>query len=122
MDERTRVLVASGDDGVRSHVRLTLGDERFEVAEAEDTDGAVRAIASAPPDLMVLDLALPGTGALAIARSVRAQPETRHARTLLLMQRSDELEEDAAGIDSVLAFPSTSFALLRKVDELLAAS
>lgn len=121
MDDRTCVLVASGDEGVRSHVRLTLGGERFEVTEAEDTDAAVREIATAMPTLLVLDLSLPGTGALAIARSVRAQPETQHARTLVLMQRSDSIAEDAPGVDSTLAFPSTSFALLRKVDELLGA-
>jgi DNA-binding response OmpR family regulator len=119
VDDRTFVLVASGDEGVRSHVRLTLGDERFDVHEAADTDDAVRAIATSTPSLLVLDLALPGTGALAIARSVRAQPETQHARTLILMQRSDTVAEDAPGVDSTLAFPSTSFALLRKVDELL---
>lgn len=119
MDERTCVLVASADDGVRSHVRLTLGDERFDVREAEDTDGAIRSIATEMPALVVMDLSLPGTGALAIARSVRAQPETAGTRMLILVRRSDAVPEDAPGVDATLAFPSTSFALMRKADELL---
>jgi DNA-binding response OmpR family regulator len=115
----TRVLVASADQGTRAQVRLTLGDDRFTVEEAPDTDGAIRAVAETLPDLTVLDLALPGAGALAFARTLRAQPETSQVRVLLLVPRGEGSPE-AAGVDATLAVPVTSFALLRKVDELVA--
>jgi DNA-binding response OmpR family regulator len=117
----TRVLVASADEGTRAQVRLTLGDDRFTVEEASDTDDAIRAVAESPPELTVLDLALPGAGAVAIARTLRTQPETSRVRVLLLVQRGQPVPDEAEGIDATLAVPVTSFALLRKVDDLVTA-
>jgi DNA-binding response OmpR family regulator len=117
----TRVLVASADEGTRAQVRLTLGDDRFTVEEASDTDDAIRAVAESPPELTVLDLALPGAGAVAIARTLRTQPETSRVRVLLLVPRGQPVPDEAEGIDATLAVPVTSFALLRKVDGLVTA-
>jgi DNA-binding response OmpR family regulator len=114
----TRVLVASPDEGIRAQVRLTLGDERFTVTEAADTDDAIRAVAGEVPALTILDLTLPAPGALAFARTLRSQPETSSVRVLLLVPRGQDTPADAEGVDASLAVPMTSFALLRKVDEL----
>lgn len=119
MSGSTSVLVASDDDGLRAQVRLTLGDERFQIAEANDTAGAIRAIVAERPDVVVVDLGLPGQGALALARSTRSQPETAGVRTLVLVPRGQQVPDDAEGIDAVLAVPSTSFAMLRKIDTLV---
>jgi DNA-binding response OmpR family regulator len=115
----TRVLVASPDEGTRSQVRLTLGADRYTVAEAADTDDAIRSVAGEIPALAILDLTLPGAGALAFARTLRSQPETAGVRVLLLVPRGAE-PPAADVIDASLAFPTTSFALLRKVDDLQA--
>lgn len=119
MADRTSVLVATGDEGLRAQAQLTLGDERFEVHVAVDTDEAVRAIAHAVPGVLILDVDLPGRGALAIARSLRSQPETASLPTLLLLPRGQTLAADAIGLDATLSTPTSSFALLRKVDLLL---
>ncbi len=120
MPATTPVLVASGDAGTRAQVLLTLGDERFTVHEAEDTDQALQVIASDLPPLIVLDAELAGAGALAVARSLRRQPETAGLRILLLSRRDAPVASDAVGVDATLALPFTAFALLRKVDGLLA--
>jgi DNA-binding response OmpR family regulator len=116
----TVVLVASPDEGTRAQVRLTLGDERFEVIEATDADDAIQVMASTVPALAVLDDQLAGAGALAVARRLRAQPETAQVRTLLLVPRGVATTGDGAEIDATMAVPMTSFALLHRVDELLA--
>ena len=121
MIDRATVLVASDDEGTRAQVRMTLGVDRFEVHEAQDTDEAIREIAERLPVVVILDLALPGRGALAVARSVRTQPETAMAKSLLLVPRGEQVAADAVGVDASLAVPTTSFALLRKVDDLLTA-
>jgi DNA-binding response OmpR family regulator len=115
------VLVASADAGLRAQVRLTLGQDRFAVTEADDTDGAIAAVATTPPVLAVLDLGLPGAGAAALARTLRAEPETAEVRTLALVPRGEEVG-DLPGVDATITVPMTSFALLRRVDELLDAS
>lgn len=119
MSSPTPVLVASGDAGTRAQVLLTLGDERFVVHEAVDTDDALRVIATELPPLVVLDVGLPGTGALAVARSLRRQPETSAIQVLLLGRRDAPVDPATPGIDATLAWPFTAFALLSKVDGLL---
>lgn len=114
----TAVLVASPDAGLRTQVALTLGDERFRVVEATDTDAAIRVIAADRPGVLVLDAALDDGGALAIARSVEAQPETSDSRVLVLTPRGDTSTATAPGVDATLALPFTGLALLRKVDGL----
>lgn len=115
----TPVVVASADEGTRAQVTLTLGTERFRFVEATDTEGAVRAIAADLPPLLVLDAQLPGAGALAIARTLRAQPETARTRVLVLVGRGDTAADHAPGVDATLAVPFTAFALLGKVEGLL---
>jgi DNA-binding response OmpR family regulator len=120
VSELTSVVVVSTDVGTRSHVRLTLGADRFEIREAEDTASAIHLVAEQQPTVMVLDLELPDGGALALARSLRSQPETEKVRTLVLVPRGGSAPEDASGIDASLMVPTTTFALLKKVDGLLA--
>lgn len=115
----TTVLVASADAGTRAQVALTLGADRFQIVEAVDTEAAVRAVAADLPPLLVLDAELPGAGALAIARTVRSQPETASSRVLVLVRRGDAALDGEPGVDATLAVPFTAFALLRKVEGLL---
>ena len=116
------VVVADDDEGIRSLVRLTLGDESFEVIEAEDATEAVRAVAQHRPDLVVVAAALPGAEGSALARSIKAQPETAHAAVLMLFDKAAPVDQDAgreAGVDEFLAKPFNAFALLKKVNQLV---
>lgn len=119
MNEPTSVVVVSTDVGTRSHVRLTLGDDRFSVREAEDVATAAHLVAQQRPGVMVLDLDLPDGGALALARNLHSQPETGAVRTLVLVPRGGAVPDGEPGIDASLMVPSTTFALLKKVDGLL---
>ncbi len=120
MHERIPVLVASADAAIRTRLRLILGDERYQVHDAPDTDAAVVALATELPAVLVADLALPGRGALALARSARLQPETASIRTLLLVAPGDEVSEELPGVDDRLVLPGSAFALLRRIEALLA--
>lgn len=117
MNERAAVVVASASDGVRAQLRLTLGDERFEVIEAGDTRSAATEIARRRPELVVLDDDL--DGAANLASSLRAQPETEGVRILLLAPR-DRAEDGLADVvDVTVGLPATPFALLRRIEGLL---
>lgn len=121
-DNVRTVLVADADEGTRSLVGLTLGNESYTVVEASDTESTLTAIATHKPDLLLLDAGLPGAGGVKISRSVKAQPETEHAKVILLFAKSAPIDEDEgndAGVDAYVAKPFTSFGLLKKVDEVL---
>jgi len=117
--DRARVVVVSPDEATRALVRLTLGEDRYEVVDHGSLDEAVRGIATATPRVLILDLALAGD-ALPLARTLREQPETADIRTLILAHRGTQAPTEAAGVDATLVVPATAFALLRKVDGLSA--
>jgi len=124
-NETTRVLVADADEGTRSLVRITLDGDSYDVTEADETDEAIRLIATRRPHLVLLDATLPGPGGVPLTRSLKSQPETRDALVVLMFSKSDPVDEEqarAAGVDEFLAKPFNAFALLKKVDGVIADS
>jgi two-component system, cell cycle response regulator DivK len=119
--DRTPVLVADADEGIRSLVALTLDGDSFEVAQAAEAGEALTSVALHRPALILVDEGLPGASGTDIARSLKAQPETGHAQVVLLFDRAAPPDQDAAraaGVDAFLAKPFNAFTLLKKVDEL----
>jgi DNA-binding response OmpR family regulator len=66
-----RLLVVEDDDPIRTALRWALEDEGYDVAEAVSGEEAVDAVATAPPDLMVVDLMLGSMDGFAVIREVR---------------------------------------------------
>ena len=69
----TRVLIVDDHRLFRSGVRAELGPEIEVVGEAEDVDSAVAAIASLEPDVVLLDVHMPGGGGQEVLRRVLGQ-------------------------------------------------
>lgn len=68
-----KVLVVDDERNIRSLLRMYLEQAGYSVIEAEDGETALHIVNSgAPPDLMVLDLMLPGVDGLEVCRQVRA--------------------------------------------------
>ncbi|MDN5856691.1 MAG: response regulator, partial [Actinomycetia bacterium] len=68
---RRRVLVVDDDERVRTVVSWQLEADGYAVAQAADGAAALEQIASDRPDLVVLDLSMPGVGGLDVLRRVR---------------------------------------------------
>ena len=66
-----RVLLVEDDHTIRSLLRLLFEDDGYEVREAADGPGALRAFASGAIDLVILDLRLPGMSGFDICREIR---------------------------------------------------
>lgn len=70
---RRTVLVVDDHSGFRASVRSLLHDGPFEViAEVEDSEAAVAAVRAHHPDVVLLDIALPGTDGFVIAERLAA--------------------------------------------------
>ncbi len=69
----TRVLIVDDHRLFRSGVRAELGPEIEVVGEAEDVDSAVAAIAALEPDVVLLDVHMPGGGGQEVLRRVLGQ-------------------------------------------------
>ena len=75
---RSRVLVVDDEPLIRWATSSTLSDAGFTVVEASDVDEARRLFESAPVDLVLLDVRLPGGNGLALMQELHGvQPECR---------------------------------------------
>jgi DNA-binding NarL/FixJ family response regulator len=92
---RTRVFLVDDHAMVRAGVRAELGDEVTVVGEAADAPTAVEGIRATTPDVVLLDVHLPGGGGRAVLETLRAElPATRW----LALSVSDAAEDVIAVI------------------------
>jgi len=127
---RPTVLVVEDDQDIARLVSLHLGDAGFEVRLAGDGTTGLADARARRPDLVVLDLMLPGTSGLDVCRALRAQPP--HVPILMLTARSTEVDRVVGlemGADDYLTKPfsvrelvARARALLRRVEALGAGS
>ena len=90
MSSRVRVVLVDDHQLVRSGVRAELGEEVDVVGEAADVDEAVRVITTERPDVVLLDVHMPGGGGAEVIRSVHPQlPAVR----FLALSVSDAAED-----------------------------
>ncbi len=85
-----RVLVADDDPVVRSIVVMNLEDEGYQVIEAADGDEAVWLARRAIPDLVVLDVMMPGLDGLDVLSILREHPNTADIPVVLVTARTGD--------------------------------
>src|SRR5262249_49279973 len=111
---RCRILVV--DDHVDSAVTLARLLRRIghEVETAHDGPGALQAAAASRPDIMLVDLGMPGMSGFEVARHIRERPELAETRLVALTgwgQPEDRIRTRQAGFDRHLVKP-VDFAVL----------
>ena len=102
------VLVVDDDADIARFVELNLRLEGFEVGIAKDSVEALAAIHEAMPDLVLLDVMMPGVDGVELTRQLRADPITSNLPIILLTakQRSaDRVAGLTAGADDYIVKP-----------------
>jgi two-component system response regulator MprA len=114
------VLVVDDDAPVRRMLERTLAAEGYAVRVAADGGAALAEVEQAAPDLLVLDVAMPGLDGLAVCRRVR---ERGLALPILLLTARDAVADRVAGLDAgaddYLVKPFAADELLARVRALL---
>jgi len=113
--ERRRILIADDHAGVRDGIRSLLEPwpEMQVVAEARTGAQALEAVRSTSPDIVIMDLSLPGLHGIDLVRSIKR--ELPEAQVLIFtMYRSEKLVREAlrAGASSYVVKGDPSFDLL----------
>jgi DNA-binding response OmpR family regulator len=85
---RPLVLVAEDDEDILEMVVFDLEDEGYEVLTARDGDGALALALERTPDLVLLDVAMPGLDGYEVTRRLRAEEATKGTPVVLLTARA----------------------------------
>lgn len=87
-----RILVVDDEEPIVELIRFNLEREGFEVIATGDGDAALKKVSSEQPDLIILDLMLPGQDGLSVCRILRNDPNTRGIPVIILSARSEEID------------------------------
>jgi DNA-binding response OmpR family regulator len=88
-----RILIVDDESAIRLICRLNLGSSGFATLEAADGDSALSMARAERPDLILLDVMLPGKDGWQVAEELAAADETRDIPILFLSARSDRTDE-----------------------------
>ena len=118
-----RILVVDDDENLRALLRTSFEMADVAVEEAESATEAARRIAERHPDVIVLDVGMPGVDGITFCRGLKSDPRTRDIPVVLLTGDADaELAGWQAGAGAFLRKPFSPLALLTTVERLAAGS
>jgi two-component system cell cycle response regulator DivK len=120
-----RILIVEDNPANMKLASLLLEGEGYEVLQAEDAEVGIRLAREAVPDLILMDVHLPGMDGLAAARLLKADPSTRGIRIVALTaltMNGDREKTEAAGCDDYISKPFHHSEFLRVVDHWLSLS
>lgn len=118
-----RILICDNEEPLRALVRAAL--DGHEVHEARDGDESLERARALRPDLIVLDMMMPGRSGLDVLEELRADPELAGIRVVMLTARaqaSDHVAAGHAGADLFMVKPFSPLRLAAAVEELLESS
>ena len=87
---KTQILVVEDEADIRELVRYNLERENFAVTAAESGEAGLKAVAKKKPDLILLDLMLPGKDGLQICRELKQSSASLDIPVVMLTARGEE--------------------------------
>jgi DNA-binding response OmpR family regulator len=103
-----RILFVDDDPGMRTLVTMNLESEGFLVSTAEDGDAGLEAVERLHPDLVVLDVMMPGRDGIEVLTEMRARSEVERIPVVLLTAKAtdpDVWQGWSAGADYYMTKP-----------------
>ena len=122
MNSRPRVLIVDDEPNIVLSLQFLLSREGYEIDIARDGESALEIAARNPPDLVVLDLMLPGLDGYEVCRRLRAAPATAAAKIVVVTARAREAERVRGleeGADAYVTNPFSTRELIATVGRFL---
>lgn len=119
---KQRITIVEDEPALVEVLQYNLAKEGFDVAVATDGAAGLQLIQQSLPDLVILDLMLPGLDGLQVCRQIRSGPRTQDTRVLMLTAKSEEVDEIVGfsiGADDYVSKPFKLQPLLHRIKALL---
>ena len=116
------ILIAEDEDNIALAFEFFVQRQGYRVRRVADGDAALAALQDETPDLVVLDIMLPGHTGHEICQSIRRDPSLASVRILIMTARGGKMERAKAlaiGADAFLTKPFGSTELLAQIRELI---
>ncbi len=120
---KAEILIVEDHPTMREAMRMVLEHEGFVIREAADGAAALAMVRENPPDLVFLDLNIPGTNGADVLRELKADPATAGVRVVIVTATGEEGRDYvlSLGADEYFTKPFSPLALLRTVEQVMQA-
>jgi two-component system, OmpR family, alkaline phosphatase synthesis response regulator PhoP len=117
------ILVADDEPNIVLSLEFLLKQAGFRVRTASDGEAALAAIAEEPPDLVLLDIMIPGRDGYAVCQEIRSNPAWRDVRIIMLTAKGGDIQREkglSLGADEYVTKPFSTRELVEQVRRMLA--
>ena len=118
MDERKNVLIVDDEPHIVNLIKLSLNKDKYDVTGAYSGREALLHIEKNTPDLVVLDLMMPGVNGYELCKALRENSKTRNVPVLTLSAKSqmnDKLHAIDVGADDYMTKPFDPMELVKRI-------
>lgn len=119
---RERILVVDDEQDILELVRYNLEKEGYQALTVQTGEAAIKAARRVRPDLMVLDLMLPGVDGLEVCRTLKGDPETSAIPIIMLTAKGEDADIVVGlelGADDYITKPFSPRVLLARMRAVL---
>lgn len=119
---KKHVLLVEDDEDILELLRYNLSEEGYTVDGAVTGEDALRLLVTKLPDLVILDLMLPGLDGMEICKMIKRDPKTSHIPIVMLTARSEDSDIVAGlelGADDYITKPFSPRVLIARVRAVL---
>lgn len=118
----SRILIVDDESDIRDIIRYNLAIEGYDVETAEDGVSGLKKVAEFKPDLVILDMMMPGMDGVEVCHNIRNDSKNNNIIVCFLSARSEDYSQVAgleSGADDYLSKPISPRVLVSKVKSLL---
>lgn len=118
-----KILIVEDQEEIRELIRVTLEFDDYEIEESPNGDEGLRKAGSFRPDLILLDVMMPGgLNGLQVCQRVKADPALKRTKVILLTARGQDGDRQAglkAGADEYLIKPFSPLELMKVIGKVI---
>lgn len=111
-------MVVDDDESIRSFIRFSLDQEGFEVIEQRSGEGALKLLENRIPDLILLDIMMPGMDGFEVIKKIRSNAKWNKVPVIFITAHADPentAKAKAAGAQGFMEKPLRFNELLRQI-------